>query len=338
MEIKVNVDTDFFKDNDNFKKQENIKSIFVFKANNYDSSEITFVIPTFKRVDTLQQTLKSVLKQKGGYNYTIIVLDNNPERNDVTEQYMKELNESSISYVKNCENLGMAGNWNRGIVLSKSKWICLLHDDDIIVPDFLNEMLPFTKKYQDAAILQSRKYRTASPEIQEEKEYDGKIIKIVDLDFYQYHIIDVPSGILYNRDIVFQEGGFNSDFYPSLDYCFHTKIASKYPVLLFNKPLTWYRVGTHNASKLVDTQIGWLIVDYYLQLQLLSNHHIPKFIISPYLEYKTEIRAASDQQLWGQPFDIPYKELNWHGYSKAYKKIAYKVMSILINILKKQIH
>ena len=69
MEIKVNVDTDFFKVNDNFKKQENVKSIFIYKANNYYSSEITFVIPTFKRVDTLQQTLKSILTQKGDYNY-----------------------------------------------------------------------------------------------------------------------------------------------------------------------------------------------------------------------------------------------------------------------------
>ena len=334
MDIKVNVDTDFFKVEDNFKKQENVKSIFLYKANNYDTSEITFVIPTFKRVDTLQQTLKSILTQKGDYNYTIIVLDNNPERNDVTELYMKDLNVSCISYVKNCENLGMAGNWNRGIVLSRSKWICLLHDDDVIVPEFLSEMLPYTKKYHDAAILQSRKYRTASPEIQEEKVYDGKMIKISDLDFYQYHILDVPSGILYNRDIVMQEGGFDSDFYPSLDYCFHTKIASKYPVYLLNKPLTWYREGTQNASKLVDTQIGWLIVDYYLVLQLLSNHHIPKFIIRPYLEFKTEKRAASDQQLWGQPFDIPYKELNWHRYSKASKKIANKVLSILIKLSK----
>ena len=78
--------SDLFSYIDNFSKHNHIESRFVFKAENYESAEITFVIPTYKRVDTLPDTLNSILTQEGSFNYTVIVIDNNPLRGDDTEK------------------------------------------------------------------------------------------------------------------------------------------------------------------------------------------------------------------------------------------------------------
>lgn len=330
--MAVNEKTNFFAYVNNYAKHEKIKSTFVFQAENYYSANITFVIPTFKRINTLKDTLDSVLCQKGNYNFTIIVIDNNPSRDDVTESFMEDYELSNVSYVKNNNNLGMAGNWNRGIALSKSKWVCLLHDDDTITQDFLIEMMPYIESIPDAAIIQSRKYRTEGPDIIPKKNWDKEIQRYRGLDFIYYHIIDVPSGILYNRDILIKEGGFNPDFFPSIDYAFHIKLAFKYKVYVINKYLTWYREGEQNASKLIEIQKGWIIVDFYIVYQLLSKYGIPSFVILPFLEYKTIRRASVDQKIWKTSFEIPYDKLIWNNYTNRRRTICYYLINKIIRI------
>lgn len=314
---------------DNFSKHDHIESKFIFMADNYESADITIIVPTYKRVDTLKETLNSILSQKGDINYTIIVLDNNPERDDETELLMKKFSYSKISYVKNNENLGMAGNWNRGFMLAKSQWVCLLHDDDVIVSSFLEEMFPYLNDFTDAAIIQSRKYKTKSPNIKPENTFNNDVIRYYALDFHYYHIIDVPSGIFYKKDIVIKEGGFNPDFYPSLDYVFHMKLAYKYKVYVVNKYLTWYRIGEQNASKLFETQRGWLIVDFYAIYQLLKKYCIPQLVILPYLELRTEERNNQVSRLWNTSTEIPYDHLIWKGYSTITKNISKKIILII---------
>ena len=48
--------------------------------------------------------------------------------------------EGRISYYKNKENLGMFGNWNRCLELARGEWVCILHSDDKIMPNYIEEM------------------------------------------------------------------------------------------------------------------------------------------------------------------------------------------------------
>ena len=335
MDLHVDRNTDFFEKADNFSIHNNIASTFIYTACNYETAAITFVIPTYKRVDMLKETIDSVLAQINGCDFSIIVLDNNPERYDITENLMKNYTSPIISYVKNSKNLGMAGNWNRGLMLSKSKWVCLLHDDDVIVPSFLHDLMPYAEKFNNAAIIQTRKYRTTSPDIIPTNYFKKDYSRYFGIDFYAWHIIDVPSGILYNKDIVVKEGGFNPNFYPSMDYIFHMKLALKYKVYVINKFLTWYREGEQNASKLSEVQLAWTVVDYYAVKQLLLRYHFPEGIILPFLQRKSELRIEKEMKLWGTNIKVPYDQFDSKVYSILFKKVSFFLVNYLARITSK---
>ena len=121
-------------------------------------------------------------------------------------------------------------------------------------------------------------------------------------------------------------------FYPSLDYCFHVKIAKKYPVFVFYKPLTHIIENDNNASGRIEVQKQWLITDFYCIRQLLKNYHVPDFLIMPFLEERTIRKFDSIQRGWGTKWEIPYDDIIWKGYSKGRRRCAFICMRVLVTI------
>lgn len=91
------VNYDFFLIENNFKEIEEVKSEKIQGDTSSKLPLVSIVIPTYKRVSTLRETLDSAIRQTGNHNYEILVVDNNPERGDETELLMAEY----VS-VKNC--------------------------------------------------------------------------------------------------------------------------------------------------------------------------------------------------------------------------------------------
>ncbi len=100
--------------------------------------KFTIVVPTYKRPETLQHTMKSVLSQDYQEVYSVIVVDNNPDRGDDTELFMEGIKDPRVSYYKNSINVGMINNWNQCIVVAESEWIVFVHDDDLLTEDCLS--------------------------------------------------------------------------------------------------------------------------------------------------------------------------------------------------------
>ena len=96
------------------------------------TTKYAIVIPTFNRPDTLQNTLKSALLQDYKEDYTIVIVDNNPNRGDDTELFMERIVDPRVSYYKNESNVGMVNNWNQCIIAANSEWVVLVHDDDLL--------------------------------------------------------------------------------------------------------------------------------------------------------------------------------------------------------------
>ena len=99
--------------------QVNDKSVIVVKEGVVQDALSSFCIPTYRRSKDLKEAIDSVFAQQTGIPFNVIVSDNNPERNDETEILINTYyaDKDNLRYIKNAENLGMAGNWNR-LVLS----------------------------------------------------------------------------------------------------------------------------------------------------------------------------------------------------------------------------
>jgi len=100
---------------------------------------VTIGISTYNRAeDFLTDALKSALSQKYP-NLEIIVSDNGST--DRTEELVRQLADSRVHYFKQPRNIGANNNFNYCLEQANGDFFLLLHDDDIIDPDFISSCM-----------------------------------------------------------------------------------------------------------------------------------------------------------------------------------------------------
>ncbi|MGD1910493.1 MAG: tetratricopeptide repeat protein [Rivularia sp. (in: cyanobacteria)] len=97
------------------------------------------VIPVYNRSEHLLKSLSSVLAQwTGEEQMEILVVDN---ASDVPLfDLVNSLGKGIVRYYRHPQNLGLVGNHNAAIFLSKGRWIHILHDDDYVLPNFYDRL------------------------------------------------------------------------------------------------------------------------------------------------------------------------------------------------------
>lgn len=265
----------------NFKKTDNIPSICIRKAEGVKGASFTIAIPTFKRPDLLKEALDSAFAQQYSKPYIVLVVDNNKERNDETEKLITSYTQKNLSYYKNSQNVGMAGNWNKLFQITTTQWMVMLHDDDLISPFYLSTMekaitieatfikpnIPkFYKSSQEGWDLMIQSQQTTIPSLIRRDIYDC---------IYGCPI-GAPSHVTFNTAKVKKLGGFDDSRYPCIDYWF-TVLACKYGnVYILPIALGAYRV-THNESLKIDTMIMFWNKRFEISQNLLANFGCPSW-------------------------------------------------------------
>lgn len=149
---------EFLAYNDNFAKDAHIGSTLIFSQENLcENDEVVFsiAIPTYRRIDTLKEAIDSALCQEYKGHYEILVIENpapNPELSNASQnskdsalntpvsEFLKANYYGKLTYYQNAANLGLFGNFNRAISLARGQWVCILHDDDVLLPHYLRTM------------------------------------------------------------------------------------------------------------------------------------------------------------------------------------------------------
>lgn len=217
---------------------------------------VTIAIPTYCRTDLLGSAIDSALSQTYDKPYEVIVVDNNPQRNDSTESLMSGYDESNLAYYKNNVNLGMTGNWNEMIALSKGKWVVMLHDDDLLYPDHLTTVMKFISRHNlgEKGSLICPEYNNSSdhrlPDRKPVRRFGYK--RLSASDFICGNIIGSPVGICINRRWFTDTVKFESEYYPSIDFAFYVDAARKGALYMMGIILGTQYVATQNASSSPD--------------------------------------------------------------------------------------
>jgi teichuronic acid biosynthesis glycosyltransferase TuaG len=106
---------------------------------------ISIIIPYFKKKNYLEQTLRSILKQKYKHFEVLLVYDDE-DQSDLF--FVKTLikNHKRIRLIINKKNIGAGMSRNKAIKLSKGKYIAFLDSDDLWHPDKLKNQLNYMIK------------------------------------------------------------------------------------------------------------------------------------------------------------------------------------------------
>lgn len=109
----------------------------------YENKLVSVIMPAFNSGKTIRESVDSVIAQTYT-DWELIVVDDGSS--DSTEEIIRSYQDSRISYVKNEKNLGAAESRNRGLSLSKGRFIAFLDADDKWTKDKLKVQLEFMKE------------------------------------------------------------------------------------------------------------------------------------------------------------------------------------------------
>lgn len=116
------------------------------------SSLLSICIPTFNRSEFLQKAISSVLAQS--YNdFELVIVDN--ASTDDTQKVVALFKDNRIRYFRNNENLGLGLNWNQCISLANGEFICIFHDDDLMLPENLKMKMEYFSKNPSLRLIHS---------------------------------------------------------------------------------------------------------------------------------------------------------------------------------------
>ena len=103
-----------------------------------DPVKVSVILPTYNRIHTLKRSIISVLNQ-GFTDYELLIIDDGST--DGTKEFIADIRDERIHYIKSPVNRGAANARNIGIRASKGKYIAFQDSDDEWLPDKLNKQV-----------------------------------------------------------------------------------------------------------------------------------------------------------------------------------------------------
>ena len=247
----------------------------------------TIAIPTYKRTNLLKEAIESALNQSYAGAFDIIVVDNNPDRDDETELMMKEYSDNArIGYYKNSVNLGMTGNWNKLYELARGKYVVMLHDDDMLYDYYLDIMDRFLAathcRYKAIYAM-----RTVIRDRNKNFEYTPRIFSMSlkgihnyffsaralsriphrisykekkKQDFATGSILGIPSGMMLERNAYEKIGPFSDDLFPMMDQEFAYRATKNVNCCELKVVMFKYCIGVNESLNMDSVKKG--IINY----------------------------------------------------------------------------
>jgi len=236
-----------------------IPSESIFNNWTVEVPKFCFIVPTYKRADLLQYALDSILVQETEAKFEILVVDDNPERGDETEMLMQNrYNHLGISYYKNSQNHRQENNWNKLFLLARTEWLIMLHDDDMLYPDYMKYLQKCMSLYGDKIggyfpSFQEKNFTDGRLDAREKSPIYARVIK--EVDFMQGCILGAPVGMCVKRDLVYKLGGVNKNSSVAVDYDFYNRLSRETDIVkMYGYPTgVWRVMDSVNVSQQKET-------------------------------------------------------------------------------------
>ena len=192
---------------------------------------ISVVIPTYNRRQTIGRSIDSVLNQTL-FPSEIIVVDDGST--DGTSDYIQS-NFPSIRLLQQ-PNKGVSAARNKGVRCADANWIALLDSDDEWFPQKLEKQVMTLSQNPDIKFCHTEEIWIRNGvrvnQMKKHQKYGGHIFNKC-LDMCRIS----PSSVLFHRSILDDVGYFDKDQKVCEDYDLWLRITANYTILFLDRPL-----------------------------------------------------------------------------------------------------
>ncbi len=147
---------DFFKEGkDDFFDGRVVKSDLIYGKHWEKEPMVTIIITTYKRPKLLKQALESALGQENFSDYQVLVIDNEAapiyQETETSKLMQMYQNNDKVIYYRN--RVEAYYKMDTAINYARSKWVCFLHDDDLLVRNHLAVMSGIVESHHEISLL-----------------------------------------------------------------------------------------------------------------------------------------------------------------------------------------
>ena len=117
---------------------------------------LSIIIVNYKTYELTKQTIDSIIEKNVEFDYEIRLIDNASNDGSIEKlenDFKSQLESEKIHIIKNRQNLGFAKANNKGIKISKGKYILLLNSDTEIIGDCLSSAVRKMEEEPDIGAL-----------------------------------------------------------------------------------------------------------------------------------------------------------------------------------------
>jgi glycosyltransferase involved in cell wall biosynthesis len=213
---------------------------------NQKSPMVSVIVPTYKRVDLLRRTLKSLSEQSYSRFEVIVVNDAGPDVQEVVNSFKQMM---EIKYLCHPFNRGLAAARNTGIKAAKGKYIAYLDDDDIYYPNHLETLIQFlensdfkiayTDAYRAWEVLRGGRYVVTKRDISHSHDFDYEYI-------LKGNFIPVLC-VMHAKECIDKVGGFDESLRSHEDWDLWMRMSRVYEFAHIQKAtceFSWRQDGT----------------------------------------------------------------------------------------------
>jgi glycosyltransferase involved in cell wall biosynthesis len=208
------------------------------------------MVPAYNTAPFIADCLKSILSQRGHYDYEIILVDD--ASTDGTEQVARSFTDPRLRYIRHEKNQGALATHNEAFALCQGRFIARIDSDDRYRPGFLEKVVPLLAEdhrvglvYGDIAMIDAQGQITAERGNVERNGMPERGNELFALLMKNY--IPAPTTMIRRealQPLMPIPAGFNfGDWYVT------TRIAEKWDFCFVNDVLADYRIHTANMHR-----------------------------------------------------------------------------------------
>lgn len=276
-------------------------------------SKIFIFIPLYNGEPFISIAIQGVLSQSFTEWELLIIDDCSTDKSfDIAKQY--EQKDSRIKVIKNESNLGMLGNWNKGISLCRLPFFVKLDADDIWHQTFLEKSIKVLDTNPEVGLVFTKfvnidekgnlmpETEVPFPIFARNKSFSTiKLVEEGENKMLSYPIL--RQGLSIIRKEVFDNIGMyrfllNSQTQASTDTEFYFRVGCHYKIHCIDETLYYYRIHKNSISR-IDADVGLsaqkiyevkhCIFDYYFEQGKISKQFFQNQIKRIKLNYNLEI-------------------------------------------------